>query len=79
MLRSITEEFPPGTSSTSRSITDEEPDVYFHGSTREQYDIWVQQVMQDDSLSPKEREELLLRCPPPEENYEDRMARDSDD
>ncbi|WP_139007403.1 hypothetical protein [Arthrobacter crystallopoietes] len=71
----ITDEPMPGTKAVSRSIVNEELDVYVYGTTREEYDAWVQQVMQDETMSPKERDTLIRSVPEPEETYEERMER----
>lgn len=49
----------------------------FTGSTQEDWYEWAQAIRQDKTLSPSEQEELINGTPMPEEQYEERMDRDT--
>lgn len=80
--RSITDPIEPGTISISRSITDEEPQVYVYGedrefSSREGYEEAQEAILKDRFLSGGEKAELLGQGEP-EETLEERLARATD-
>lgn len=75
--RSITDEIPAGTISSSSAITDEVPDTYVY-ATREEYEAGMEAVAKDETLSGPERADILGSTPEPEETYEEYLERQDD-
>lgn len=80
-VRSITDPIEPGTISVSRSITDEEPDVYVHGEdsiqSREEFEADQARRLSDPYLSPSDKADILQESGP-EETLEELLARVKD-
>lgn len=48
-------------------------------NTREEYDAWVASTLQDQDLSPAEKDDLLAGHPVPEETIEEALERHKDE
>ena len=78
MARLITDEIPAGTVARSQAITDAKPDTYVYG-TRKEYEAGMEAVMNDETLSPSDRDDILASTPVPEETFEESMERHADE
>lgn len=69
--KSIVDESPLQSSSTSRSVEDE---PY---KTREEYYDYLERVREDRFLSPQEKEDIIFGSVEPEETFEEYLDRQS--